>query len=119
MSAYCSHTLLLHTLYTRKSRKEHLKEGPRNSLDFYDSNVSIEHPDGIRIPWPEYIIDLPKLDRYGASQDELSALAIIERFCEYCVEVNGERKKKSLVEDTETPEEANEEDEGRKSVNVR
>ncbi|ESU35104.1 Putative Dpy-30 motif protein [Giardia duodenalis] len=94
--------------------REHLKEGPRNSLDFYDSNVSIEHPDGIRIPWPEYIIDLPKLDRYGASQDELSALAIIERFCEYCVEVSGERKKKSLVEDTETPEEANEEDEGRK-----
>lgn len=91
--------------------REHLKADPRNRLDFYDSNISIEHPDGIRIPWPEYIIDLPKLDRYEATQDEMSAPAIIERFCEYCVEVNGERKEKTPVA---VPEEEDDEDEEKK-----
>lgn len=97
--------------------RDHLKADPRNSLDFYDSNISIEHPDGIRIPWPEYIIDLPNLDRYEATQDEMSAPAIIERFCEYCVEVNGERKEKvpaaSAVDD-EAAEDVDEEEDGKK-----
>lgn len=111
------YTAPIHPFTQGRVGRDHLKAEPRNRLNFYDSNVSIEHPEGIRIPWPEYVIDLPSLDRYEASQDEMSAPAIIERFCEYCVEVNGERKEKSPTAasaDGEVAEDINEDDEGKK-----
>ncbi|TNJ27300.1 Dpy-30 motif-containing protein [Giardia muris] len=67
-----------------------LNEPPEDRTKYYDYNVSIEHPEGLRIPWPEYVVDLPCLLRYKASQDENEARAYIETFCPYCVEVNGE-----------------------------
>lgn len=41
-----------------------LAEPPKPKHEFYDANICLEHPEGFRMPHPDYIIDLGLLPRY-------------------------------------------------------
>ncbi|KAH0577183.1 Dpy-30 motif-containing protein [Spironucleus salmonicida] len=47
-----------------KQGLQKLADPPHDKYEFYDANICLEHPEGFRIPYPDYLIDLTKILRY-------------------------------------------------------
>lgn len=48
-----------------------LAEEPHHKRDYMDGNVCLEHPDGFRVPQPQFIVELPQIFRYEGDNEAL------------------------------------------------
>lgn len=73
-----SHILLPYTAprnlfsFTRLGRAS-LAEEPKPKYHYYDGNICLEHPDGFRVPMPQFVIELPKIYRYEGDNERLKS----------------------------------------------